>query len=210
MGLKARLPVAPPPCPSCRSAERFPPAHGSLSSVATVNHLACRGLDKLEEKLPFLQQPSDVVLEMGRPWGGEGGEHLGESGVRGKLSHWPTASRVTPFLQVVTSAKDTVAKSVTGVVDLARRGRRWSGELRRSMSQAVDTVLGKSEELVDRFLPMTEAALGTDQRGLGLAQGCTAQRSLTQHREARSDFSLHDAPKKVRHCQPQRHWGFCT
>ncbi|XP_052048679.1 perilipin-5 [Apodemus sylvaticus] len=88
--------------------------------LATVNHLACRGLDKLEEKLPFLQQPSDVV---------------------------------------VTSAKDTVAKSVTGVVDLARRGRRWSGELRRSMSQAMDMVLGKSEELVDRFLPMTEAEL---------------------------------------------------
>lgn len=29
--------------------------------VATVNNLACRGLDKLEEKLPFLQQPSDTV-----------------------------------------------------------------------------------------------------------------------------------------------------
>lgn len=74
---------------------------------------------------------------------------------------------------MVTSAKDTVAKSVTGMVDLAQRGRRWSGELRRSMSQAMDMVLGKSEKLVDRFLPMTEAELGTDQRGLGLAQGCT-------------------------------------
>ncbi|NP_001070816.1 perilipin-5 [Mus musculus] len=88
--------------------------------LATVNDLACRGLDKLEEKLPFLQQPSDMV---------------------------------------VTSAKDTVAKSVTGMVDLAQRGRRWSGELRRSMSQAMDMVLGKSEKLVDRFLPMTEAEL---------------------------------------------------
>lgn len=37
-----------------------------LSSVATVNDLACRGLDKLEEKLPFLQQPSDTVLETTR------------------------------------------------------------------------------------------------------------------------------------------------
>ena len=33
----------------------------SLSPVATVNDLACRGLDKLEEKLPFLQQPSETV-----------------------------------------------------------------------------------------------------------------------------------------------------
>ncbi|XP_031204561.1 perilipin-5 isoform X2 [Mastomys coucha] len=88
--------------------------------LATVNDLACRGLDKLEEKLPFLQQPSDMV---------------------------------------VTSAKDTVAKSVTGMVDLARRGRRWSGEVKRSISQAMDVVLGKSEELVDRFLPMSEAEL---------------------------------------------------
>lgn len=77
--------------------------------------------------------------------------------------------RGTPLPQVVTSAKDAVTNSVTGVVDLAQRGRRWSGELKRSMSQAMDMVLGKSEELVDHFLPMTEDELGTDQRGLGLA-----------------------------------------
>nr|BAC87086.1 unnamed protein product [Homo sapiens] len=29
--------------------------------LATMNSLACRGLDKLEEKLPFLQQPSETV-----------------------------------------------------------------------------------------------------------------------------------------------------
>lgn len=39
--------------------------------VATVNHLACRGLDKLEEKLPFLQQPSETVR--GDPGRGGGG-----------------------------------------------------------------------------------------------------------------------------------------
>ncbi|XP_072643840.1 perilipin-5 [Canis lupus baileyi] len=96
--------------------------------LATVNNLACRGLDKLE-KLPFLQQPSDTV---------------------------------------VTSAKDTVASGVTGVVGLARQGRRWSIDLKRSMSHAVDVVLGKSEELVDHFLPMTEdelAALAAEAEG---------------------------------------------
>lgn len=82
--------------------------------------------------------------------------------------------RVTPSPQVVSSAKDAVAHSVTGVVDLAQRGRRWSRELRRSMSQAMDLVLGKSEELVDHFLPMTEDELGTDRRGLGFARGCNA------------------------------------
>ncbi|XP_058514098.1 perilipin-5 [Ochotona princeps] len=97
--------------------------------LATVNHLACRGLDKLEEKLPILQQPSDTV---------------------------------------VTSAKDAVADGVTGVVDLARRGRRWSVELTRSVSHAVDVVLGKSEELVDHFLPLSEeelAALAAEAEG---------------------------------------------
>lgn len=88
--------------------------------LATVNDLACRGLDKLEEKLPFLQQPSEMV---------------------------------------VTSAKDAVASGMTGMAGLARQGRRWSVELKRSMSHAVDVVLGKSEELVDHFLPMTEEEL---------------------------------------------------
>ncbi|KAM6167920.1 perilipin-5 [Erethizon dorsatum] len=97
--------------------------------LAIVNDLACRGLDKLEEKLPFLQQPSDTV---------------------------------------VTSAKDAVASGVTGVVDLAWRSRRWSVELKRSVSHAMDMVLGKSEELVDHFLPMTEeelAALAAEAEG---------------------------------------------
>ncbi|XP_077835596.1 perilipin-5 isoform X2 [Macaca mulatta] len=101
----------------------------SLPSVASVNSFACRGLDKLEEKLPFLQKPSETV---------------------------------------VTSAKDAVASSVTGVVDLARRGRRWSVELKRSVSHAMDVVLEKSEELVDHFLPMTEeelAALAAEAEG---------------------------------------------
>lgn len=62
--------------------------------------------------------------------------------------------------QVVTSAKDAVASGVTGVVGLARRGRRWSVELKDSVSHAVDMVLGKSEELVDHFLPLTEEELG--------------------------------------------------
>lgn len=51
------------PCPSCQKASHLPITL-PLPSVATVNDLACRGLDKLEEKLPFLQQPSDMVLEM--------------------------------------------------------------------------------------------------------------------------------------------------
>nr|KAF6349718.1 hypothetical protein mMyoMyo1_015369 [Myotis myotis] len=46
--------------------------------LATVNDLACRGLDKLEEKLPFLQQPSEMVWH--RSWGSAGGGSVREEG----------------------------------------------------------------------------------------------------------------------------------
>ncbi|XP_048197922.1 perilipin-5 isoform X2 [Perognathus longimembris pacificus] len=105
-----------------------------LQPQSTVNHLACRGLDKLEEKLPFLQQPSDTVL---------------------------------------TSAKDTV------VAGLAQRGRRWSMELRNSVSHAMDVVLGKSEELVNHLLPMTKEELGTLEAE-GLAEAGTAEEQTRQ------------------------------
>lgn len=119
-----------------------------------------------------------------------------------------------PRHQVVTSAKDAVASGVTGVVGLARQSRRWSVELKRSMSHAVDVVLGKSEELVDHFLPMTEEELGeahgrlppapgpppaqgpspeaTGQRALGFTQGHMADQQETRSRgpspTARSTF----------------------
>ncbi|XP_077890100.1 perilipin-5 isoform X2 [Ictidomys tridecemlineatus] len=118
-----RAAAAGPPAASAPPSLCIPacvPLSSPLPSVATVNDLACRGLDKVEEKLPLLQQPSD---------------------------------------EVVTSAKDAVARSVTGVVDLAWRSRRWSVELKRSVSHALDTVLDKSEELVDHFLPMSEEEL---------------------------------------------------
>ncbi|KAM9099656.1 perilipin-5 [Sarcophilus harrisii] len=105
--------------------------------ITSVNKYACKGLDKLEEKLPFLRQPSQ---------------------------------------EVVTSAKDAVTSSVTGVVGLAQKGRRWSVDLTRSVvTSGVDTVMGtrmgqmvtngvdvmldKSEELMDHFLPMTDEEL---------------------------------------------------
>ncbi|XP_051827813.1 perilipin-5 [Antechinus flavipes] len=105
--------------------------------ITSVNKYACKGLDKLEEKLPFLRQPSQ---------------------------------------EVVTSARDAVTSSVTGVVGLAQKGRRWSVDLTRSVvtsgvdtvmstrmgqmvTNGVDVMLGKSEELMDHFLPMTDEEL---------------------------------------------------
>lgn len=53
------LPLCLSPCP-CHFPSSHPPTL-SHPPVATVNDLACRGLDKLEEKLPFLQKPSEMV-----------------------------------------------------------------------------------------------------------------------------------------------------
>ncbi|XP_069858011.1 perilipin-5-like [Dipodomys merriami] len=129
--------------------------------LATVNHLACRGLDKLEEKLPFLQQPSDTVL---------------------------------------TSARDTVVSGVSGVTGLAQRGRRWSVELRRSVSHALDVVLGKSEELVDHLLPPTSEALEAEAQGPAAA-GAEAEAASTEEQRRQQGYlvRLASLSSRIRH-----------
>ncbi|XP_027706789.1 perilipin-5 [Vombatus ursinus] len=123
--------------------------------ITSVNTYACKGLDKLEEKLPFLRQPSQ---------------------------------------EVVTSAKDAVTSSVTGVVGLAQKGRRWSVDLTRSVvtsgvdtvmgmgqmvTNGVDAMLGKSEELMDHFLPMTDEEL--DELAAAAAEGGALAPGEDQH-----------------------------
>lgn len=90
-----------------------------------------------------------------------------------------------PSHQVVTSAKDTVASGLTGVVGLASQSCHWSVDLKRSMSHAVDVVLGKSEELVDHFLPMTEDELGE----AGTLPPCPAPESFCPVRPPGGDGS---------------------
>ncbi|KAJ7419391.1 Perilipin-3 [Willisornis vidua] len=79
--------------------------------ISTANELACKGLDKLEEKLPILQQPPERVV----------------AGTR----------------ELVLS---TVARTLHTMVG-TRMG--------RLLVTGMDTVLGKSEELVQRYLPRT-------------------------------------------------------
>lgn len=60
--------------------------------VALVNEYACKGLDQLEENLPFLQQPADKVRK-GFSWGSHGlvgTEEYGEiNKAQGKLERCP-------------------------------------------------------------------------------------------------------------------------
>ncbi|NXR47117.1 PLIN3 protein, partial [Hippolais icterina] len=137
--------------------------------IALVNEYACKGLDQLEENLPFLQQPADKVI----------------SDTKQLVS-----AKVTSAMDAACEAKEAVADKVTEAVDLTKSVVGDSVKLTRSVvtstvssaveaaqvSQAVaggvESVLGMSEDLVDHYLPMTEEELGklaTTVQGFGVA-----------------------------------------
>ncbi|NXJ95014.1 PLIN3 protein, partial [Corythaixoides concolor] len=137
--------------------------------IALVNEYACKGLDQLEENLPFLQQPADKVI----------------SDTKQLVS-----TKVTSAMDAACEAKEAMADKVTEAVDITKNVVGDSVKLTRSMvtstvnsaveaaqvSQAVaggvESVLGMSEDLVDHYLPMTEEELGklaTTVEGFGVA-----------------------------------------
>ncbi|XP_062366314.1 perilipin-3-like [Cinclus cinclus] len=132
--------------------------------ISTANEFACKGLDKLEEKLPILQQPPQKIIS------------------DTKLL---VTSTVTGAKDVLTRAKDAVTSRVTGVMDMTKGAVQGGVELTRSavssgvstvgqmVASGVGSVLGKSEELVDHYLPMTDeelAKLATSVEGFEAAQ----------------------------------------
>ncbi|NWW00141.1 PLIN3 protein, partial [Machaerirhynchus nigripectus] len=137
--------------------------------IALVNEYACKGLDQLEENLPFLQQPADKVI----------------SDTKQLVS-----TTVTSAMDVACEAREVMADKVTEAVELTKNVVGDSVKLTRSVvtstvssaveaaqvSQAVaggvESVLGMSEDLVDHYLPMTEEELGklaTTVQGFGVA-----------------------------------------
>ncbi|NXW44353.1 PLIN3 protein, partial [Nyctiprogne leucopyga] len=161
--------------------------------IALVNEYACKGLDQLEENLPFLQQPADKVI----------------SDTKQLVS-----TKVTSAMDAACEAKEAMADKVTEAVDLTKNVVGDSVKLTRSMvtstvnsaveaaqvSQAVaggvESVLGISEDLVDHYLPMTEEELGelaTAVEGCGMA-------SVEEQKQQQSYFvRLGSLSNKVRH-----------
>ncbi|NXQ13392.1 PLIN3 protein, partial [Peucedramus taeniatus] len=121
--------------------------------ISTANKFACKGLDKLEEKLPILQQPPERVTSPGgHGQGSDTGPGVG------------TSCPCPVPLQVVAGTRELVSCTVSGVVARTRSalGAVVGTRVGRLLATGVDTVLGKSEELLDRYLPGTEEELGTE------------------------------------------------
>ncbi|KFO91411.1 Perilipin-3, partial [Buceros rhinoceros silvestris] len=161
--------------------------------IALVNEYACKGLDQLEENLPFLQQPADKVI----------------SDTKQLVS-----TKVTSAMDAACEAKAAMADKVTEAVDLTKNVVGDSVKLTRSMvtstvssaveaaqvGQAVaggmESVLGLSEDLVDHYLPMTEEELGklaSAVEGVGMA-------SVEEQKQQQSYFvRLGSLSNKIRH-----------
>ncbi|NWU82747.1 PLIN3 protein, partial [Onychorhynchus coronatus] len=153
--------------------------------IALVNEYACKGLDQLEENLPFLQQPADKVL----------------SDTKQLVSTKVTSAMDAASVGAAQGAKDLVTNKVTEAVDLTKGAVQDGVEktksvvtstvstaldaaLGQAVAGGVESVLGMSEDLVDHFLPMTEEELGklaTTVEGSGMV-------SVEEQKEQRSYF----------------------
>nr|XP_031362956.1 perilipin-2 [Lonchura striata domestica] len=106
--------------------------------IALVNEYACKGLDQLEQNLPFLQQPADKVI----------------SDTKQLVS-----TKVTSAMDAACEAKEAVADKVTEAVDLTKNVVGDSVKLTRSVvtstvNSAVEAAQGAKELVTSK---VTEA-----------------------------------------------------
>ncbi|NXW58355.1 PLIN3 protein, partial [Eurystomus gularis] len=169
--------------------------------IALVNEYACKGLDQLEENLPFLQQPADKVISdtkqlvstkvtsaMDAAWAAQGAKDL-------------VTNKVTEAMDLTKGAvHDGVEKTKSMVTSTVSTALDAAISKAKAVSQAVaggvESVLGISEDLVDLYLPITEEELGqlaTTVKGFGMA-------SVEEQKQQQSYFvRLGSLSNKVRH-----------
>ncbi|XP_059110490.1 perilipin-2 isoform X1 [Peromyscus eremicus] len=123
--------------------------------IAVANTYACKGLDRIEERLPILNQPTAEIV----------------ANAKGAVTGAKDAVTTT-----VVGAKDSVASTITGVVDKTKGAVTGGVERTKSavngsintvlgsrmvqlVSSGVENALAKSELLVDQYLPLTQEEL---------------------------------------------------
>lgn len=123
--------------------------------IAVANTYACKGLDRIEERLPILNQPTAEVV----------------ANAKGAVTGAKEAVTTT-----VVGAKDSVASTITEMVDKTKGAVTGGVERTKSVvnggintvlgsrmvqlvSSGVENALAKSELLVDQYLPLTQEEL---------------------------------------------------
>nr|XP_033812500.1 perilipin-3-like [Geotrypetes seraphini] len=134
--------------------------------LSTANEYACKGLDKLEEKLPILQQPTEKVVADTKELMA-GAKDIVSSKVAGAKDAVNTT--VTGVMDMakgaVTGSVEMTKAAVTGSVEMTKAAVTgsvntvMSSKVGQLVTSSVDTMLGKSEEWVDHYLPMTDKEL---------------------------------------------------
>ncbi|NXD73275.1 PLIN3 protein, partial [Eolophus roseicapillus] len=159
--------------------------------LSTANEYACKGLDKLEEKLPILQQPPQRVTS---PLGEAGGAGAGLGA--GAWRPCAVPSQVVAGTRALVSCTVGLARGAVqgGVARTCSALSTVAGSrVGQILATGVDTVLGKSEELVERYLPGTDEEPGESAGGAEVA-------ALGQQRRWQSYFvRVGSLSAKLRH-----------
>ncbi|KAL4658676.1 perilipin-1 isoform X1 [Arapaima gigas] len=122
-----------------------PALHKLESKISAVNNLVCKGLDKLEEKIPALQYPPEKLAS--------GITVMVSSTVQSAketLSH-PIASTSSKALSAASTSYNLACSLVTGSMDLVLS----SVPIHLAM-EGVDNALNLTEHLIDYMLPASE------------------------------------------------------
>nr|XP_047933556.1 perilipin-3-like isoform X3 [Anser cygnoides] len=126
--------------------------------IALVNEYACKGLNQLEENLPFLQQPADKVI----------------SDTKQLVS-----TKVISAMDAACEAKEAVADKVTEAVDLTKNVVGDSVKLTRSVvassvSSAVEAAQGAKDLMTNKVTEAVDLTKHIVEDSIGLTKSAVA------------------------------------